>query len=60
MFSRIADASRVALVRLAEMPDKRRFGFIDCQVHSSHLESLGATSMPPRDTFIGILKYYCS
>ena len=59
MFSRVADASKVALVRLAEMLDKRRFRLIDCQVHSSHLESLGAKSMP-RDTFIGILRYYCS
>ena len=59
MFSRKADASKVALVRLAEMLDKRRFRLIDCQVHSGHLETLGARSMP-RDTFIGILKHYCS
>ena len=58
MFSRKADASKVALVRLAQMLDKRRFRLIDCQVHSGHLESLGARPMP-RDTFIGILKHYC-
>ena len=59
MFSRKADASKVALVRLAEMLEKRRFRLIDCQVHSGHLETLGARPMP-RDTFIGILKHYCA
>ncbi len=59
MFSRETDASKVALARLADMLDKRRFRLIDCQVHSSHLESLGAESMP-RNRFINILKHYCS
>ena len=59
MFSRKADASKVALVRLAEMLEKRRFRLIDCQVHSGHLETLGARSMR-RDMFIDILKHYCS
>lgn len=59
MFSRKPDASKVALVYLADMLDKRRFRLIDCQVHSRHLESLGAKSMP-RDTFTGILKHYCA
>ena len=61
MFTRAgkSDASKVALVHLAEMLGKRDFRLIDCQVHSRHLESLGARFMP-RNTFLGILKHYCS
>ena len=59
MFSRVTDASKVALVHLAEMLHKRHFRLIDCQIHSNHLQSLGAKSMP-RDAFINILKHYCS
>ena len=59
MFSRNTDASKVALVHLAQMLHKRQFRVIDCQVHSRHLESLGAKSMP-RDDFINVLRHYCS
>ncbi len=58
MFSRVTDASKVALVHLAQMLEQRRFRLIDCQVHSTHMESLGASPMP-RDMFTGILKHYC-
>ena len=59
MFSLVTDASKVALVRLAEMLNRRRFRIIDCQVQSGHLQSLGATLMP-RDVFINILRHYCA
>ncbi len=59
MFSRKTDASKVALVRLAQLLHQRRFRLIDCQIHSPHLERLGAKSMA-RDDFVGILKHYCS
>ena len=59
MFSRKPDASKVALVRLAQLLRQRHFRLIDCQIHSPHLERLGAKSMP-RDDFVGILKHYCS
>ena len=59
MFSRKTDASKVALVRLAQLLRQRRFRLIDCQIHSPHLERLGAKSMA-RDDFVGILKHYCS
>ncbi len=58
MFSRMTDTSKVALVTLAQMLHKRHFRIIDCQVHSDHLQSLGATLMP-RNVFINILKHYC-
>jgi leucyl/phenylalanyl-tRNA--protein transferase len=42
MFSRAADASKVALVHLARQLERWQFGPIDCQMRTSHLESLGA------------------
>ena len=59
MFSLVPDASKVALVNLAEMLNRRQFRIIDCQVQSRHLQSLGARLMP-RQVFINILKHYCS
>ncbi len=49
MFSRTSDASKVALVRLAQTLDDWGFRLIDCQIMNPHLESLGATLMPRRD-----------
>ena len=46
MFSREADASKVALVRLARQLQAWGFGLIDCQMETAHLASLGARTMP--------------
>ena len=46
MFSREADASKVALVRLARQLQAWGFGLIDCQMETEHLASLGAHTMP--------------
>jgi leucyl/phenylalanyl-tRNA--protein transferase len=46
MFSRAADASKVALVRLARQLQQWEFGLIDCQMETSHLASLGARTLP--------------
>ncbi len=54
MFSRVSDASKVAFVSLANQLDKWGFNLIDCQVYTSHLESLGA-SMISRQQFISLL-----
>jgi len=54
MFSRVSDASKVAFVSLANQLDKWGFSLIDCQVYTSHLESLGA-SMISRQQFISLL-----
>jgi leucyl/phenylalanyl-tRNA--protein transferase len=51
MFSRATDASKIALVHLARELERRGYGLIDCQVHTSHLASMGATEMP-RATFM--------
>tara|TARA_Y100001934_G_C12129373_1_gene667088 strand:- start:188 stop:883 length:696 start_codon:yes stop_codon:yes gene_type:complete len=50
MFSRIADASKTALVGLATSLAAHGYRFIDCQVVSEHLTSLGAEAAP-RDRF---------
>ncbi len=46
MFSRMADASKVALVRLARQLQRWEFGLIDCQMETPHLASLGARPLP--------------
>ena len=46
MFSRMADASKVALVRLAQQLQQWGFGLIDCQMETEHLASLGAHTVP--------------
>ena len=50
MFSRVADASKTALVGLATSLAAEGYQFIDCQVVSEHLTSLGAEATP-RDRF---------
>lgn len=59
MFARVPDASKVALVYLSRILTKWEFPLIDCQVHSSHLESLGAIPVP-RNTFASLLNKYCN
>jgi leucyl/phenylalanyl-tRNA--protein transferase len=46
MFSREPDASKVALVRLAQQLQRWEFGLIDCQMETPHLASMGARTLP--------------
>jgi leucyl/phenylalanyl-tRNA--protein transferase len=46
MFSREPDASKVALVRLAQQLQRWGFGLIDCQMETPHLASMGARTLP--------------
>ena len=59
MFSRQSDASKVALAHLAKILNQWQFPLIDCQVHSKHLESLGAIPIA-RKTFAKLLNKYCN
>ena len=59
MFSRTDDASKIALVHLVHELRRRGFRLLDCQIHSRHLQSLGATLMP-RPVFCKLLAQYCS
>lgn len=58
MFSKMNDASKVALVNLCRFLEKLDFQLIDCQVYTRHLESLGAYAME-RKPFIDILHEFC-
>ncbi|MBZ0132582.1 MAG: leucyl/phenylalanyl-tRNA--protein transferase [Rhodocyclaceae bacterium] len=42
MFSRVTDASKIALAHLARYLERQRFAVIDCQMRTAHLASLGA------------------
>ncbi len=46
MFSRVSDASKVALVRLARQFEAWGMPMIDCQMSTPHLASLGARDIP--------------
>jgi leucyl/phenylalanyl-tRNA--protein transferase len=59
MFSRVDDASKVALVRLVERLRERQFSLIDCQVASAHTISLGARNIPRRE-FLAHLREHCA
>jgi len=59
MFARVPDASKVAFVQLVRQLQRQEFRLIDCQVHTPHLASLGAVSIPRRE-FIRILGESCS
>jgi leucyl/phenylalanyl-tRNA--protein transferase len=52
MFSRRTDGSKIAMSALAAQLDRWGFPWIDCQLETDHLLSLGATAMP-RSAFIG-------
>jgi leucyl/phenylalanyl-tRNA---protein transferase len=51
MFSKVSNASKTALIYLCQT---NKFNLIDCQVHTSHLESMGAR-MIPREQYIAVL-----
>lgn len=51
MFHTVTNASKVALVGLVERMVERGFDLLDCQVHTEHLESLGAKDIA-RDRYL--------
>ena len=59
MFSRVSDASKVALVYLCEYLIEHGFKLIDSQVHTRHLTSMGA-EMIPRQQFASLVETYTS
>lgn len=58
MFSRVSDASKIALVHLCDRLDSLGFGLIDCQMRTEHLVSLGAEEIP-RALFVALLDRLC-
>lgn len=59
MFSKVSDASKIALCHLVRQLENWDFGLIDCQVYTDHLASLGAEEVP-RDNFIASVKQLCA
>jgi leucyl/phenylalanyl-tRNA--protein transferase len=57
MFSRVTDASKVALKVLCDRLIAREFVLIDCQMVTAHLLSLGAKAIP-RTEFIATLQIH--
>jgi leucyl/phenylalanyl-tRNA--protein transferase len=55
MFSLLSNASKFAFIKLVQELKTTGTVLIDCQMHTKHLESLGAV-MIPRKQFIEILK----
>ena len=54
MFSSASDASKTALVRLVRQCETLGVQLIDCQLPTTHLQSLGSRSLP-RAEFLGRL-----
>lgn len=49
MFSHVSNASKFAFIKMVEHLQKDGVTLIDCQVHTAHLESLGARMIPRKD-----------
>jgi leucyl/phenylalanyl-tRNA--protein transferase len=46
MFTRVTDASKIALAHLTRQLERWGYGMIDCQMTTAHLESFGAREIP--------------
>ncbi len=57
MFSRASNASKYAFIKWVELLRARGLMLIDCQMHTPHLESLGAVLIP-RAEFIGFIRQH--
>ena len=55
MFSKESNASKFAFINYVKQLQKENVTLIDCQVHTNHLESLGA-KMIEREKFLQLLK----
>lgn len=55
MFSNQKNMSKLAFIRLCKYLEERSFDFVDCQVPTSHLESLGAKNIS-RTRYLSILE----
>ncbi|MGH4125244.1 MAG: leucyl/phenylalanyl-tRNA--protein transferase [Clostridium sp.] len=55
MFSTMNNASKAAFITLSKVLEEKGFVVIDCQVHTNHLESLGAVYIS-RDNFLQMVQ----
>ena len=54
MFSKVSNASKFAFIKMAQELEQKDYQLIDCQVYTSHLESLGAKEIS-REAFVSYL-----
>ena len=54
MFSRVSDASKIALAHLARYLERQGFAVIDCQMKTAHLASLGAREIRRSELLRGL------
>ena len=59
MFSRTADASKVALASLVRQLHRWGFELIDCQMSTMHLASLGAREIPRAEFMRHVARLTC-
>ena len=57
MFSRAADASKIALAHLCRHLERLGFAVIDCQMSTAHLASLGAREVGRREFVAGLARW---
>jgi leucyl/phenylalanyl-tRNA---protein transferase len=57
MFFTKSNASKYGFITLVRLLQEKGYELIDCQVHNSHLESLGATLIP-REIFLSLLSQH--
>ncbi len=55
MFSTVSNASKFAFIHMVKECEQHKYHLIDCQIHTKHLESLGAEEIP-RDAFMQLLE----
>jgi len=58
MFTRVSDASKVALIHLCGRLSKQGFQLIDCQTVTAHMIRMGAEPIPRAD-FVRMLDRWC-
>jgi len=57
MFSRVSDASKIALAHLCRLLERRGFAVIDCQMNTAHLATLGAREIPRKEFVAGLAQW---
>jgi leucyl/phenylalanyl-tRNA--protein transferase len=55
MFAKVSNGSKACLIHLARHLEHKGYWLMDCQVHTDHLESMGAKMMR-QDTFLDYLQ----
>ncbi|GAB4062371.1 leucyl/phenylalanyl-tRNA--protein transferase [Uliginosibacterium sediminicola] len=57
MFHRRSDASKIAFAHLVRLLEQRNFAVIDCQMTTSHLQSLGGREIPRAQFLQGLAQW---